>query len=165
MMILNIEKIGSSALKKLAQLVTTEEIQTEAMQKLISAMISTMRYHEGVGIAAPQVSVNKQIICVGGYEKNKRYPEQPPVPLIILINPQYEPYENNFVDDAEGCLSIPGKRGTVARFQKIKYSGYDQYGSFIDAVAEDFFARIIQHEIDHLNGILFIEKAKDIVDI
>jgi peptide deformylase len=129
--------------------------------ELIQNMKDTMEARNGVGIAAPQIGCNKRIIMFG-FEKNKRYPNAAPVPFTILINPTYRILSEELVELWEGCLSIPCLRGLVPRYKKIEYSGYDLEGHLITRTAEDFHARIIQHECDHLDGILFPARLRDI---
>ena len=130
------------------------------IRTLIQDMLDTMKEKQGVGLAAPQIGHNVRIIAVG-FEKNERYPHREPIPLRIVINPMVEILSDERVDDWEGCLSIPGLRGLVPRYRKIKYTGYDPEGSPVSYTAEDFHARIVQHEHDHLEGILFPQRLKD----
>src|SRR3990167_2445309 len=127
---------------------------------LIEDMKDTMNEKKGVGIAAPQIGVNLRVV-IFGFEKSERYPNEAPVPFTILINPIIEILSDEMVDGWEGCLSVPGLRGLVPRFQKIKYTGYDLNQNSITRVAENFHARIVQHECDHLDGILFPRRIKD----
>lgn len=131
------------------------------LTELIQNMKDTMDAKGGVGIAAPQIGYNKRVIMFG-FEKNKRYPNEKPVPFTILINPIYQIMSDELVEEWEGCLSVPGLRGLVPRYKKIEYSGYDPEGKLITRVAADFHARIIQHECDHLDGVLFPYRLKDI---
>ncbi|WP_133136986.1 peptide deformylase [Legionella rowbothamii] len=128
---------------------------------LLQNMRDTMEEKGGVGITAPQVGCNKRIIMLG-FEKSKRYPNAKPVPFTILINPSYKVICDEMVDGWEGCLSLPCLRGLVSRYKKIEYSGYDAEGNLITGIAEGFHARIIQHECDHLDGILFTYRLKDL---
>lgn len=124
-------------------------------------MQETMAAKNGVGIAAPQIGVNLRII-IFGFEHNERYPHRKPVPYTILINPMIEILSKELEDDWEGCLSVPGLRGLVPRYKKILYTGYDQHGTTISREAEGFHARILQHECDHLDGILFPRRIRDL---
>ena len=128
---------------------------------LIQNMKDTMIAKEGVGIGAPQVGCNKRIIMFG-FDENKRYPNKQPVPFTVLINPQYRPLSEEMIDGWEGCLSVPCIRGLVPRYLSIEYSGYDLQGNLVTRLAEDFHARIVQHECDHLDGILFPYRLKDL---
>lgn len=128
---------------------------------IIRDMQDTMAAKKGVGIAAPQIGVNLRII-IFGFDYNERYPHKKPVPFTILINPHIEILSDELEEDWEGCLSVPGLRGLVPRYKKIRYSGYDQQAKIISREAEDFHARILQHECDHLDGILFPRKIRDL---
>ena len=124
-------------------------------------MKDTMLEEGGVGIAAPQIGCNKRVI-IFGFEENSRYPNEKSVPFTILINPAYKILSNEMVDAWEGCLSVPGLRGLVPRYNQIEYSGYDPEGNLITRIAEGFHARVVQHEYDHLDGILFPQRLKDL---
>ena len=128
--------------------------------KLIEDMKDTMNEKKGVGIAAPQIGVNLRVV-IFGFEKSERYPNEARVPFTILINPIVEILSDEMVDGWEGCLSVPRLRGLVPRYQKIKYTGLDLDQNPIERIAEGFHARIIQHECDHLDGILFHRRIKD----
>lgn len=130
------------------------------LKELIEDMQDTMKKKSGVGIAAPQIGYNLRVIMFG-FEHNERYPNEKPIPFTVLINPTIEPLSDEKIDGWEGCLSIPGLRGIVPRYKKIKYSGYDHEGNPISGTAEDFHARVIQHECDHIDGILFPHRIKD----
>ena len=142
------------------QVIDLEKFFTE-MVALVQDMKDTMEAKGGVGIAAPQIGCNKRVI-IFGYEKNNRYPNERPVPYTVLINPTYHALSDERVDGWEGCLSLPGLRGLVSRFNRIEYSGYDLDGRLITRVAEGFHARVVQHECDHLDGILFPQRLQDL---
>jgi peptide deformylase len=114
----------------------------------------------GVGIAAPQIGVDRRVV-VFGLEHSERYPEAPAVPRTVLINPEIEPLGDDRVDGWEGCLSVPGMRGVVPRYFRIRYSGYDAKGRPIEREVDDFHARVVQHECDHLDGILYPMRIED----
>lgn len=136
-----------------------DDVNTAEIASLVEDMIDTMQHHDGAGIAAPQIGISKRLV-IFGFDKNPRYPEALPVPYTILANPEYEAVDDETDYKMEGCLSIPGIRGKVLRFKKIKYSGFDMEKKCkIDRVAEGFHARVVQHEIDHLNGILFLQRV------
>ena len=135
-----------------------KEIST-ALQPIIQDMRDTMQKEQGVGIAAPQIAYNHRIIMFG-FEENERYPEEVAIPFTILINPTIEILDEEMVDGWEGCLSVPGLRGIVPRYKKIRYSGLDLNGQVISRVAEGFHARVLQHECDHIDGILYPERMK-----
>ena len=129
------------------------------IKELVSDMQDTMREKGGVGIAAPQIGCNLRVVMFG-FDYNERYPNEKPVPFTILINPTIEILSDEMVDGWEGCLSVPGLRGLVPRYKKIQYSGYDIDGQPIFCVAEGFHARVVQHECDHVDGILFPQRIK-----
>ncbi|CEG58418.1 peptide deformylase [Legionella fallonii] len=127
---------------------------------LIQNMKDTMEKMQGVGIAAPQIGCNKRVIMFG-FEANARYPNEKPVPFTILLNPSFKKLSDEMIDGWEGCLSVPGIRGLVPRYHHIEYSGYDLSGTLITREAKGFHARIVQHECDHIDGILYPQRLKD----
>jgi len=128
---------------------------------LVEDMLDSMNDQGGVGIAAPQIGCNQRVI-IFGFETNERYPDAQSVPYTVLINPVIKVLSNEMVDGWEGCLSVPGLRGLVPRFNQIEYSGYDLKGRFSTRIAEGFHARVVQHECDHLDGILYPQRIKDL---
>ena len=133
---------------------------TAELHGLIEDLWETMAEQGGVGIAAPQIGVDKRVV-VFGLEESERYPEAPPVPPTVLINPEIEPLGTDMVDGWEGCLSVPGMRGVVSRHFRIRYAGYDANGRRFEREVEDFHARVVQHECDHLDGILYPMRIED----
>jgi peptide deformylase len=133
---------------------------TAALKRLVQDMFDTMRAYDGAGLAAPQIGEPLQVV-IFGFEKNQRYPEAPPVPETVLINPQITAIDDVTEDGWEGCLSVPGLRGEVPRFRSIRYTGFMVDGTPIDRVADGFHARVVQHECDHLAGVLFPSKIKN----
>ncbi len=127
---------------------------TEELHNIIQDLIDTFRNDNGIGLSAPQIGINQRIV-VFEFHGHPRYPSAPPIPLTVLINPEITPLTEEKVEMWEGCFSVPGLRGKVARYKKIKYSAYDQFGKKFERVAEDMHARIVQHECDHLDGILY----------
>ena len=127
---------------------------------LIENMLDTMHDQDGVGIAAPQIGCNQRVI-IFGFEITTRYPNENSVPYTVLINPVIKVLSDVIVDDWEGCLSVPGLRGLVPRYNHIEYSGYNEQGHFLTRVVEGFHARVVQHECDHLDGILYPQRIKD----
>ena len=125
-------------------------------------MVETMRDAHGVGIAAPQVHVSKQIIVIEVSPENPRYPNQAAVPLTVLLNPTITEHEESTEEGWEGCLSVPDLRGLVPRWTRVKVSGLDRHGQAVEVDAEGFFARVIQHEVDHLNGKVFLDRLPDL---
>ncbi len=150
--------MGSPSLLEPSTLVT--EFDTPELHALIEDLFDTMHAYDGVGIAAPQIGVNQQVV-IFGFDDNPRYPDAPAVPQTILINPVITPLTDEEDLGWEGCLSVPGLRGEVPRFTKIRYQGFDAQGTVIDRVAENFHARVVQHECDHLWGILYPQRMRD----
>ena len=138
-----------------------ETFDTPELHELISDMEETMRALSGAGLAAPQIGVGMQV-AIFGLDFNPRYPEAEPVPYTVLVNPQLEPVGEVVEEGWEGCLSVPGMRGLVPRYKRLRYRGFDQYGKPIDRTVEDFHARVVQHEVDHLFGILYPMRIRDL---
>jgi len=159
MTIREILKMGDPRLLRIAQPVT--EFDTDALHLLVSDMFDTMRAVDGAGLAAPQIAVDLQLVIFGTDEVNPRYPDAPLVPRTVLLNPVITPLGPEEEDGWEGCLSVPGLRGVVPRFSRIRYTGFDQYGDPIDRTAEGFHARVVQHECDHLIGKLYPMRIRD----
>ncbi|HEY4079578.1 MAG TPA: peptide deformylase [Burkholderiaceae bacterium] len=151
-------KMGDPRLLRVAQPVT--EFGTQALRTLISDMFETMAAANGAGLAAPQIGVDLRLV-IFGFEHNARYPDAEPVPPTVLINPRIVPLESAFEEGWEGCLSVPGLRGVVERFSHVHYSGFDAEGRPIEREAHGFHARVVQHECDHLDGILYPMRVKD----
>ncbi len=151
-------KMGDERLLRVAQPVTA--FGTPELAALIEDMQDTMKAANGAGLAAPQIGVDLQVVLFG-FERNERYPEAPPVPLTVLINPVITPLGEAEEDGWEGCLSVPGLRGVVPRWQRIRYSGVDPQGRPIEREAEGFHARVVQHECDHLIGRLYPSRIRD----
>jgi peptide deformylase len=158
MTVRNILKMGDPRLLRQADPVT--RFGTPELQSLIEDMFDTMRAANGAGLAAPQIGVNLQV-AIFGFRKNIRYPDAPPVPETVLINPVLTPLSSEMTDDWEGCLSVPGMRGVVPRWSALHYEGVDQHGKTISRDADGFHARVVQHECDHLAGILYPMRIKD----
>lgn len=159
MTIKSVVKMGNQKLATPSIPVT--DFSDVALQGIVSDMLDTMQDKGGVGIAAPQIGHNLRIIMFG-FESNERYPNEKPVPFTTLINPVIEILSDELIDGWEGCLSVPGLRGLVPRYKKIQYHGYDLHGKAITRIAENFHARVVQHECDHLDGILFPRRIKDL---
>ena len=158
-MILNITTDPNPILRQVAKNVTEQEIKNPEMTCLFDDMAQTMYMSDGVGIAAPQVRISKQICVIANKYIN---PELKKFGDLVLINPSWEKLTRWQAMEEEGCLSVPGLYGKVKRYKKIKVKALDKNGQPLEFIAENYFARICQHEIDHLNGILFIDKAKDL---
>ena len=138
-----------------------EHFDTPELHALVRDMEDTMRYMEGAGIAAPQIGVSQRVV-IFGVSKNPRYPDAEEVPYTVLINPVLAPIGEQMEDGWEGCLSVPGMRGVVPRYARLHYTGFDQYGKRIDRMVSGFHARVVQHESDHLDGILYPMRIRDL---
>jgi peptide deformylase len=160
MAIKEILKMGNPVLRQRAEPVNSAELTCPIIIDLITDLQDTMAHYRGAGIAAPQIGVAKQVI-IFGFSHNPRYPQAEPVPETILLNPEFAILSDEMETLWEGCLSIPGLRGAVARANKIHYWGLDQNGQVIDRIVTGFHARVVQHECDHLNGMLFPERMTD----
>ena len=151
-------RMGDSRLWQQAQPV--DRFDTAALHALVADMEDTMHHLDGAGLAAPQIGVDLRVV-IFGFEHNPRYPEAGNVPYTVLINPELTPLSTNIEEGWEGCLSVPGLRGWVPRWQSLRYSGFDQFGQKIDRSVNGFHARVVQHECDHLDGILYPARIKD----
>lgn len=168
MTVRDILKMGDPRLLRIAQPVT--RFDTDELHLLVSDLLDTMQAANGAGLAAPQMGVDLQVVIFGTNTINPRYPEAPLVPRTVLINPVITPLsaatlggsnEIEEVEDWEGCLSVPGLRAMVPRFSRIRYTGFDQYGDPIDRTVQGFHARVVQHECDHLMGMLYPMRVRD----
>ena len=152
-------KMGDPLLYRKAEPV--REFNTPELDALIDDMFETMAALNGAGLAAPQIGVSQRVV-IFSVESNPRYPDVEPVPTTVLINPLLTPIGNEMEDGWEGCLSVPGLRGLVSRYKQLRYTGFDQRGQPIDRTVSDFHARVAQHECDHLDGILYPMRLRDI---
>ena len=159
MAIHDILKMGDPRLLRVAQAVTA--FDTPQLHDLVRDMQETMAHAHGAGLAAPQIGVDLQVVIFGSGQINPRYPDAPPIPETILINPTLTTLDSLESEDWEGCLSVPGLRAVVPRWQRIRYQGMDAHGLVIDRVAEGFHARVVQHECDHLIGKLYPMRVRD----
>jgi peptide deformylase len=159
MTVRDILKMGDPRLLRVAQPV--REFGTPELKTLIDDMFETMAAAHGAGLAAPQIGVDLQLV-IFGYTHNVRYPEAPPVPPTVLINPVITPLDGELVNGWEGCLSVPGLRGVVPRHPRIRYTGFDPEGRPIEREADGFHARVVQHECDHLIGRLYPTRMTDL---
>jgi peptide deformylase len=188
MAVLEILKMGDPRLLRVAQPVY--EFDTPALHAVLQDMQDTMVAASGAGLAAPQIGVDLQLVIFGSGQINPRYPDAPLVPRTVLLNPSITPIfeenravagtesapsaieliafdlsypasEQDLEEGWEGCLSVPGLRGSVPRFKRIRYQGFDEYGQAIDRTVDGFHARVVQHECDHLHGILYPMRVKD----
>ena len=160
MAIREIIKMGHPILLEKAKPVNN--FDSPELHKLIEDMIETMNHANGAGLAAPQIAEGVQLVIFGVDHKNERYEEADSVPFTVLINPIITPLTDETEDDWEGCLSVPGMRGLVPRFKKINYKGFDQFGKPIERDVDGFHARVVQHECDHLIGMLYHLRIKDL---
>jgi peptide deformylase len=160
MAILKVARLGHPVLRKVTETVTAGELKSQAMQQFIDDMIVTMKEYDGVGLAADQVHESRQI-AVLEVAGNPRYPNKADVPLTVLVNPKITPLNEETEEDWEGCLSIPDMRGRVPRYRNIRVEALDRKGKPINFVAQDFHARVIQHEFDHLRGTVYLDRMRD----
>lgn len=158
-MIYPILKMGDPRLLKVSDVI--QEFDTPALHQLIADMFETMQHANGAGLAAPQIGINLQLV-IFGFKQNPRYPDAPNVPETVLINPVLTPLSDETDDAWEGCLSVPGMRGLVPRWSRLRYEGFDQFGQKISRDVDGFHARVVQHETDHLNGVLYPMRIKDL---
>jgi len=161
MAVRDILKMGDPRLLRVAPPLPAQDFDTDALHLLVSDLLDTMRAVNGAGLAAPQIGVDMQLVVFGSHDANPRYPERPQVPPTVLINPVITPLVETEEWDWEGCLSVPGLRGVVPRWSRIRYTGFDQYGDPIDRTVEGFHARVVQHECDHLIGKLYPMRMRD----
>lgn len=138
-----------------------KEFSTKELQHLIRDLRDTMRAEEGAGIAAPQIGVLRRVVIFGVSKDNPRYPGRGEVPDTVLINPVITALDDEMDDGWEGCLSVPGMRGLVPRYKRVSYRGFDEHGELVERTVEGFHARVVQHECDHLDGILYPMKVQD----
>nr|WP_315398496.1 peptide deformylase [uncultured Duganella sp.] len=158
MTVREILKMGDPRLLRVAEPVT--EFGTPEMNQLIADMFDTMHAADGAGLAAPQIGVNLQLV-IYGFKQNVRYPDAPQVPETVLINPILTPLSDEKEEGFEGCLSVPGLRGSVPRWTRLRYEGVDQFNRPISREVDGFHARVVQHEVDHLLGILYPMRITD----
>jgi len=137
------------------------EFDTPALHALLQDMFETMHAANGAGLAAPQIGVPLRVVIFGYAARNPRYPDAPIVPETVLINPTLTPLDDTLEDGWEGCLSVPGLRGVVPRHARLRYQGFDARGNPIDRTVDGFHARVVQHECDHLDGILYPMRIRD----
>jgi peptide deformylase len=161
MTVREILKMGDPRLLRLAQPVPQDMFDSDDLHLLVSDLFDTMHAAQGAGLAAPQIGVDLQLVVFGSRELNPRYPDRPLVPITVLGNPVITPLGVEEEEDWEGCLSVPGLRGIVPRFARIRYTGFDPYGDPIDRTVEGFHARVVQHECDHVFGKLYPMRVRD----
>lgn len=158
MAVRNVLKMGDPRLLQVSAPV--KPVDAAMLKPLLDDMWDTMAAENGAGLAAPQIGVLQRVV-IFGYEDNPRYPDAPSIPLTVLINPVITPLGNEIEQGWEGCLSVPGMRGLVPRYRQVRYQGVDADGNAIDREVSDFHARVVQHECDHLDGILYPFRIED----
>jgi peptide deformylase len=158
-MILQVLRMGDPRLLRVAKPV--EHLDTPELHALVADLFDTMADRNGAGLAAPQVGIDLRVV-IFGFESSPRYPDAEPIPPTVLVNPVIEALSDAEQEGWEGCLSVPGMRGWVPRHARIRYRGFDASGRPIDRVATDFHARVVQHECDHLDGILYPRRIRDL---
>jgi peptide deformylase len=151
-------RMGHPVLRERAKPV--EKLGSPELKALVRDMKETMAAQNGAGLAAPQIGVGQRVV-IFGVTQNPRYPDAEEVPFTVLVNPKLVMLTREVEEDWEGCLSVPGMRGVVPRYTKLRYSGFDEDGNPIERVAEGFHARVVQHEVDHLDGILYPQRMTD----
>ena len=157
-MIRDVLRMGDERL--LLRSAEVERFGTSELAALLADMRDTMAHMNGAGLAAPQIGVNLRVV-IFGVHANPRYPDAEEVPDTVLINPVLTPLSDEMEEGWEGCLSVPGMRGWVPRLLRLRYSGYDEQGKSFERIAENFHARVVQHECDHLDGILYPMRIRD----
>jgi peptide deformylase len=157
-MIRDVLRMGDRRLLEVS--LPVEKFDTSALRALIEDMLDTMADLDGAGLAAPQIGVLQRVV-IFGVHANPRYPDAEEVPDTVLINPVLEPIGEEMEEGWEGCLSVPGLRGVVPRHRRLRYSGFDEHGARIERTVEGFHARVVQHECDHLDGILYPMRVRD----
>lgn len=160
MTLLKIATVGHPVLRTVAREVSREELLSARMQRFIDDLVETMRDANGAGLAANQIHEPVQIAAIEVGD-NPRYPYKPKIPLTVLVNPTIEPLDDETFDNYEGCLSVPDLRGVVPRYVRIRVRAWDRYGAEIDRVVEGLSAGTFQHECDHLQGRLFVDRVVD----
>lgn len=155
-------KMGDPRLLRVARPV--RDFDAPELHALVADLFDTMEAAQGAGLAAPQIGVDLQLV-IFGFTRSERYPDAPPVPRTVLVNPRITPLDAEMIDGWEGCLSVPGLRGVVPRHARIRYTGVDVQGRPIERVAEGFHARVVQHECDHLIGRLYPTRMTDLTQL
>jgi peptide deformylase len=159
MAVLKVARLGHPVLRRVAEPVSPEAIRSPDIQRLIDDMLETMDDQDGAGLAAPQVHVSRRVV-IYGVEANPRYPDAEPVPLTVLVNPRLTPIGDEQEEDWEGCLSVPDLRGMVPRWTAVRVEGFDRGGQRVHFTATAFHARVVQHECDHLDGRVYLDRMR-----
>lgn len=160
MAVREILKMGTPGLFEKSVPWPAAKFNSPELHALLADMRESMKAATGAGLAAPQIGENVRVVIFEVVD-NPRYPNREPIPYTVLINPQLSPTSKDKVEDWEGCLSVPGMRGLVARYPSLRYTGFDQFGNAIDRSVDGFHARVVQHEVDHLDGILYPLRMTD----
>ena len=164
MAILKVARLGHPVLRKAADPVSPEAIASPEIQRLVDDMLETMAEYDGAGLAAPQVHVSRRIV-VYGVEENPRYPDAEVVPLTVLVNPRVTALTEAVEEDWEGCLSLPGLRGLVPRPTRVRVDAWDRAGRKLRFDADGFHARVVQHECDHLDATLYVDRMRSMASL
>jgi peptide deformylase len=157
-LIRDVLRMGDARLIRRAREV--DRFDTRDLHALVGDLFDTMKAMEGAGLAAPQIGIDLRVV-IFGFNASPRYPDAPPIPETVLVNPVLTPLSDEMEDGWEGCLSVPGLRGVVPRYRWLRYTGVDARGQAIDRTVSGFHARVVQHECDHLDGILYPMRVKD----
>ena len=164
MAVLKVAHLGHPILRQVAEPVPPEGIGAPDVQRLIDDMFETMAEHDGAGLAAPQVHVSRRIV-IYGVEENPRYPDADAVPTTVLINPKITPVGSEQDEDWEGCLSVPDMRGKVPRFTRVRVEAWGRDGKPLRFAADGFHARVVQHECDHLDGTVYLDRMRSMATL
>jgi peptide deformylase len=164
MAILKVARLGHPILRRIAEPVSPEAIRSPEIQRLIDDMLETMDEYDGAGLAAPQVHVSRRIVIYGVHE-NPRYPDAESVPLTVLVNPKITPATTEMDEDWEGCLSVPDLRGQVPRYTRVRVEACDRDGKPVCFAADGFHARVVQHECDHLDGTVYLDRMRSMATL
>jgi len=164
MAVLKVARLGHPILRQVSEPVSPEAIRSPEIQRLLDDMLETMEDHDGAGLAAPQVHVSKRVV-IYGVRQNPRYPDAEEIPLTVLINPKITPVGQEQEEDWEGCLSVPDLRGQVPRWTRIRVEAYGRDGKPLVFTAEGFHARVVQHECDHLDGKVYLDRMRSMATL
>lgn len=160
MAVRKIVKMGTPSLLEKSVPWPASKFDSPELHALLADMKDSMKAATGAGLAAPQIGENVRVV-IFEVVNNARYPNREPIPFTVLINPQLTPSSNEKMDDWEGCLSVPGMRGLVPRYPALRYTGFDEFGKMFERSVDGFHARVVQHEVDHLDGILYPMRMTD----
>jgi len=164
MAVLKVARLGHPILRQVAEPVSPEAIRSPDIQRLLDDMLETMEDHDGAGLAAPQVHVSKRVV-IYGVRQNPRYPDADEIPPTVLINPRITPLGQEQEEDWEGCLSVPDLRGQVPRWTRVRVEAYGRDGKPLAFTAEGFHARVVQHECDHLDGTVYLDRMQSMATL